>query len=61
LEDLYKPYLSKELTVKNYQEILINLPTVLDKKCKLIYGGNPERKGHNFLIYEELKKQCEDF
>tara|TARA_B110000444_G_scaffold258392_1_gene299183 strand:- start:2057 stop:4789 length:2733 start_codon:yes stop_codon:yes gene_type:complete len=61
LEDLYKPYLSKELTVKNYQEILINLPTVLDKKYKLIYGGNPERKGHNFLIYEELKKQCEEF
>ena len=36
-------------------------PIVLDEKYKLIYGGNPERKGQTYLIYMELKKQCEEF
>ena len=61
LEAIYKPFVSKELVVRNYDSMIKKLPVVLDEKYKLIYGGNPERKGHNYLIYEELKKQCEEF
>jgi ATP-dependent helicase/DNAse subunit B len=61
LESIYKPFVSKELVVRNYDSMIKKLPVVLDEKYKLIYGGNPERKGHNYLIYEELKKQCEEF
>ena len=61
LEEIYKPYISKEIEVGNYDLMIKELPAVLDKKYKLIYGGDPNRKGHNYLIYEELKKQCKEF
>ena len=61
LEEIYKPFISKELLVSDYDSMIRQAPIVLDEKYKLIYGGNPERKGHNYLIYMELKKQCEEF
>jgi hypothetical protein len=61
LEEIYKPFVSKELEVYDFDSMIKKLPFILDKKYRLIYGGNPVRKGHNYLIYEELKKQCEEF
>ena len=61
LEAIYQPFLSKQITASDYETMISRLPSLLNEKYILIYGGNPNRKGHNYLIYEELKKQCNEF
>ena len=61
MEEIYKPFLNKEITLHDYQFIINELPHILEEKFKLIYGGNPKRTGYNYLIYEELLKQCNEF
>ena len=60
MEEIYKPFLNKEITLPDYQLIINELPHILEEKFKLIYGGNPKRTGYNYLIYEELLKQCNE-
>ncbi len=62
LKELYDPYISEEYVNKNdYKDILNRLPIVLNKKFIKLYGGNAKRTGYNYLIYEEIMKQCKDF
>jgi len=61
LKELYDPYVSKYINKNDYKEILDRLPIVLNKKFNKFYGGNLERTGYNYLIYEEIKKQCKEF
>jgi len=61
LEAIYQPFLLKKIIASDYETMISRLPSLLNEKYILIYGGNPNRKGHNYLIYEELKKQCNEF
>ena len=61
LKKLYDPYVSRYVNKNDYDEILFRLPIVLNEEFIECYGGNPERTGYNYLIYEEIKKQCKEF
>ena len=60
LEEIYKPFLNKEIKASDYHLIINSLPQKLDEQFRFIYGGNPKRTGYDYLIYEELKKQCHE-
>ncbi len=61
LKELYDSYVSKYIYENDYDKILERLPIVLNKKFDKYNVGNTERTGYNYLIYEELKKQCIKF
>lgn len=58
LECLYSRYLGKKLKISYYESMIRLVPSVLNANFIKVYGGNTNRKGHNFLIFEELKIQC---
>lgn len=56
LEELYTPFIYKSLKVEDYTVLKNNVPTVLLKHYRKVFGGDESIIGRNLLIIKELEQ-----
>ncbi len=61
LENLYKPYLNKNMEINNYSDMLNNLESNLFKEYKKLYNGENIKVGSNYITFEIMKKLIQNF
>ena len=61
LENLYKPYLNKDMEINNYSDMLNNLESNLFKEYKKLYNGESIKVGSNYITFEIMKKLIQNF
>ena len=61
LENLYKPYINKDMEINNYSHMLNNLESNLFKEYKKLYNGENIKVGSNYVTFEIMKKLIQNF
>tara|TARA_B100001250_G_scaffold71203_1_gene57546 strand:- start:3935 stop:6673 length:2739 start_codon:yes stop_codon:yes gene_type:complete len=61
LENLYKPYLNKDMEINNYSDMLNNLESNLFKEYKKLYNGENIKVGSNYITFEIMRKLIQNF
>ena len=61
LENLYKPYLSLELSVNHLQQMLLEYEKEVEHQFKINYSENIDKQGKNLLAFEVAKRNVYQF
>ena len=61
LESLFTPFQNRDLSEKDYDQMLEKLPKVLEAQFESIYGNSTSLQGKNHLIYQVLLAHCNRF
>lgn len=61
LESLFTPFQNRDLSEKDYDQMLEKLPKVLEAQFESIYGNCSSLQGKNHLIYQVLLAHCNRF
>lgn len=61
LEELYKPWILKQLTAKALDQMLERLPIVLEEQYQKVFGGDSQRTGYPYMDYELLNRQLMNY
>lgn len=61
LEELYKPFIGKFLTVENFNWMIENANLEITKQFNEVYSNNTDKLGKNLLAYEVAKRNIFHF
>ena len=61
LESLFTPYQNRDLSEKDYDQMLEKLPKILEAQFETIYGNSISLQGKNHLVYQVLLAHCNSF
>jgi len=61
LESLFTSYQNRDLSEKDYDQMLEKLPKILEAQFESIYGNSTSLQGKNHLVYQVLLAHCNSF